>query len=87
MHFWGLTLDTTSCIFLIISIGLCVDYSAHVGHTFMTLSGSRSERTRVTLEEIGPAVFHGGFSTFMAFALLSNSESYVFTTFFKVIFR
>ncbi len=32
MHFWGLTIDTVSCNNLIIAIGLCVDYSAHIAH-------------------------------------------------------
>ena len=32
MHFWGLTIDTVSCVNLIIAIGLCVDYSAHIAH-------------------------------------------------------
>ena len=36
------------------------------------------------LSEIGPAVIHGGMSTFLAFVLLAASESYVFFTFFKV---
>ena len=36
------------------------------------------------LTEIGPAVIHGGMSTFLAFILLAASESYVFFTFFKV---
>ena len=31
MHWWGLTIDTVSCIDLVLAIGLCVDYSAHVG--------------------------------------------------------
>ena len=34
---------------------------------------------------MGPAVFNGGFSTFLAFILVAFSDSYVFTTFFKVI--
>jgi hypothetical protein len=38
-----------------------------------------------TLGEMGPPVFYGGFSTFLAFVLLAGSNSYVFTTFFKVI--
>ena len=33
---------------------------------------------------VGPAVFNGGFSTFLAFVLLAGSKSHVFTTFFKV---
>lgn len=42
MHFWGLTIDTLTSILLILSIGLAIDYSAHVGHTFMTVAGSRN---------------------------------------------
>ncbi|RUS79504.1 hypothetical protein EGW08_012736, partial [Elysia chlorotica] len=79
MHFWNLTIDTVTSIILILSIGLAVDYSAHIGHMFMT-------RTKETLGEMGPCVFYGGFSTFLAFILLSNSNSYVFSTFFKVNF-
>jgi len=31
MHFWGLTIDTVSCIDIVLGIGLCVDYAAHIG--------------------------------------------------------
>lgn len=84
MHFWGLTIDTVTTIILILAIGLAVDYSAHIGHMFMTVTGTRSDRVQETLGKMGPPVFYGGFSTFLAFALLASSNSYVFTTFFKV---
>jgi len=84
MHFWGLTIDTVSCINLVLAIGLCVDYAAHVAHTFMTMPGTRNERASATISSIGPAVFHGGFSTFLAFIFLADSDSHVFTTFFKI---
>ena len=35
LQFWGLFLDQDFAIFLTISIGLCVDYSAHIAHSFM----------------------------------------------------
>ena len=71
IHFWGLTIDTVSCVNLIIAIGLCVDYSAHVAHRFLVeRSGSREDRVRTTLIHIGPAVLNGGVSTFIAFILL-----------------
>ena len=35
LQFWGLFLDQDFAIFLTISIGLCVDYSAHIAHHFM----------------------------------------------------
>lgn len=43
-----------------------------------------TERSIATLGNIGPAVFNGGLSTFLAFVLLGASNSHVFTTFFKV---
>ncbi|KAF2346973.1 Protein patched/dispatched [Trinorchestia longiramus] len=86
MHWWGLTIDTVSCIDMVLAIGLCVDYAAHVGHVFMTCGGSRDARARHTLARIGPAVLNGGFSTFMAFCFLAYSDSHVFKTFFKVFF-
>ena len=85
IHFWGLTIDTVSCTNIIISIGLCVDYSVHIAHAFLTNQGSRNERVRNALTEIGPAVFNGGFSTFLAFILLAGSKSHVFQVFFKVL--
>ena len=35
MHFWDLTIDTVTTIILVLSIGITVDYSAHIGHAFM----------------------------------------------------
>ena len=46
---------------------------------------SRDDRMRRALVDIGPAVFNGGFSTYLAFALLCFSNSYLFRSFFKVI--
>ncbi|XP_078317578.1 patched domain-containing protein 3-like isoform X2 [Crassostrea virginica] len=86
MYFWGVTIDTASSILLTLCVGLAVDYSAHIGHTFMTVSGSKNERPVMALKEIGPAVFNGGFSTFLAFVLLANSNSYGFALFFRVFF-
>ncbi|XP_076042992.1 patched domain-containing protein 3-like [Oratosquilla oratoria] len=86
MNWWGLTIDTVSCIDLVLAIGLCVDYAVHVGHTFMTESGTRNQRARQTVAKIGPAVLNGGISTFLAFAPLAASDSHVFLTFFKIFF-
>ena len=87
MHFWGLTIDTVSCVNLIIAIGLCVDYSAHIAHRFMTETGSsKNRRVVASLSNIGPAVLNGGISTFLAFILLAGSKSHVFLSFFKIFF-
>ncbi|RUS83328.1 hypothetical protein EGW08_008906 [Elysia chlorotica] len=86
LELWGTTIDTASSILLTLCVGLAVDFSAHIGHTFMTIPGTRKARAMATLTEIGPAVFNGGFSTFLAFVLLANSKSYGFQLFFRVFF-
>ena len=93
MHFWNLTIDTTSALLLTVilsirlknekyyynffkvAMGLAVDYGAHIAHYFMTVeNGDRNQRIQETLINIGPAVWHGGFSTFLAFVLLMTSK-------------
>ncbi|KAF4533134.1 hypothetical protein B566_EDAN007945 [Ephemera danica] len=84
MYLFGLTIEISTSIVIILCVGLAVDYSAHIGHKFTTLKGTRDERAKDTLVLIGPAVLNGGISTFLAFVMLSNSDSYIFTTFFKL---
>lgn len=85
MEYWGLTIDLVSCIGLQLAVGLCVDYAAHIGHTFLTFNeGTRSDRALATVMHIGPAVLNGGVSTILAMAMLANSNAYTFKAFFKV---
>lgn len=85
MEAWGLTIDLVSCIGLELAVGLCVDYAAHVGHTFLvTGPGTKQERALNTVTHIVPAVLYGGFSTLLAVSMLANSEAYTFQAFFKV---
>ncbi|XP_059490880.1 patched domain-containing protein 3-like [Neocloeon triangulifer] len=86
MVLFGLTVEITTSIVVTLCVGLAVDYSAHVGHKFATLKGGREQRARDTLELVGPPVFNGGFSTFLAFVMLGFSDSFIFTTFFKLFF-
>ena len=38
-YFWGLSIETVTATCLTISIGLCIDYAAHIGSMFMTVQG------------------------------------------------
>ncbi|XP_045765423.1 patched domain-containing protein 3-like [Maniola jurtina] len=85
MQRWGMTVDIVCCIGLELAIGLCVDYAAHVGHTFLTITqGSRNERAFKTVTSIGSAVLLGGGSTLLSLSLLSMSKAYTFQSFFKI---
>ncbi len=53
-------------------------------HSRLIPGSCRSERAQLALSNIGPAVLNGGFSTFLSFILLADSNSHVFETFFKV---
>ena len=48
-HFWNQTIDTVLAIQLIVGIGLAIDYSAHIGHCFMTITGSKNGELRETI--------------------------------------
>ena len=84
MHTWNISIDVVSAVNVIIAIGLCVDYSVHICHAFLTLSGSRRDRAAAAITEMGPAVLNGGLSTLIAFILLAGSESHVFSVFFRI---
>lgn len=85
MQRWGMTVDIVCCIGLELAIGLCVDYAAHVGHTFLTITdGSRQDRALKTITSIGGAVLLGGGATLLSLSLLSMSQVYTFQTFAKI---
>lgn len=86
LHFWGITIDTLSCVNIVLAIGLCVDYSAHIAHAFIVSEGSSIERSQSALSLMGPAIINGGITTFLAVFPLLFSASHVFQTFFKVFF-
>ena len=84
LHFWGITIDIISSINIILSIGLCVDYSVHIALAYMVASGSRRDRAVTAVTTIGPAVVNGGITTFLSLLLCSLTHSQVLRTFFKV---
>eukprot|EP00903_Cladosiphon_okamuranus_P007237 g7024.t1 len=86
MYFWGLAIDTVAVVMLILAVGLAVDYSAHIAHSFMMKTGTRNERMMQAMSDIGVAVIHGGMSTFLAVVLLSVSSTYVFRVLFMQFF-
>merc|ERR1712232_633728 len=84
MYMLGISIDNVSVINIVLAIGLSVDYSAHVGHCFMTKGGNdRNKRALESLADIGAAVLNGATSTFLAVVVLFFSSSYVFSVLSK----
>lgn len=52
MYFWDLNIDTVTSIILIIALGLSIDFSAHIGHTFMTTKGNRTGKNGFNLLQL-----------------------------------
>merc|ERR1719317_1481133 len=84
LHFWGITIDTLSCVNIVLAVGLCIDYSAHIAHAFIVSTGTRTERAKNALVTMGPAIANGGITTFLALVFLGFSQSHIFITFFRV---
>ena len=85
LYWWNVTISGVSTIYILISVGLCVDYSAHIAHIFVISTGTPRERAIGALSRIGPCTFHALVSTFLAVVVLSFSKSYIFRIFFKAL--
>ena len=64
MYFWGLTIEISSSIIVILAAGLAIDYAAHIGHTFTTVRGSKSRKGRSSLFLSSFSCFHYPDSSF-----------------------
>jgi predicted RND superfamily exporter protein len=86
MAHWNLDFNSVTSINIVIAVGLAVDYSAHIMHSFLAATGDRMERVKGAIDHIGASVMNGAFSTFIAVLPLGLSRSYVFSVFFKMWF-
>merc|ERR1712113_857282 len=48
------------------------------------MGGTRFEKTKKALTDLGPAIANAGMTTFLAVIILPFSSSHVFLTFFKI---
>ena len=48
LHFWGITVDIISCVNIVLAVGLCVDYSVHIGHAFIVAKGEKNVRSIIS---------------------------------------
>jgi len=81
----GFSYNSVTVINGLMTVGLAVDYNAHIAHAFRHGSGSRLDRARFSLNHIGGAVFTGGVSTFLAVLPMATAQSYIFEVFFRML--
>lgn len=89
MYYVDVELNIVSVLVLVIGLGLAVDYSAHIGHTYLTTEPTdsmanasnaekRMYKARIAVSKMGSSVLHGGASTFIAVIVISGAKSYLF---------
>lgn len=87
MALWGVNLDSISMINLVICVGFSVDFSAHISYSFVSSTKSDvNEKAMDALAHLGFPILQGALSTVLGVLVLSMSGSYIFRTFFKIVF-
>ncbi|KAK7152398.1 hypothetical protein R3I93_010571 [Phoxinus phoxinus] len=87
MAFWDVSLDSVSMINLVICIGFSVDFSAHISYAFVSSEkSSANEKAVDAVTKLGYPIVQGAVSTIAGVVVLAAAESYIFRTFFKIMF-
>ena len=87
MTLWSVNLDAISMINLIMCIGFSVDFSAHISYAYMSAKvDTPEERVKSCLYSLGLPIVQGAISTILGVIALLVAPSYIFITFFKVVF-
>ncbi|XP_075000066.1 patched domain-containing protein 3 [Calonectris borealis] len=87
MTFWNVNLDSISMINLVICIGFSVDFSAHISYVFVTSGESSANKRAIeALSLLGYPIFQGAVSTILGVVVLAAAKTYIFRTFFKIMF-
>ncbi|KAI4810129.1 hypothetical protein KUCAC02_018976 [Chaenocephalus aceratus] len=87
MALWGVNLDSISMINLVMCIGFSVDFSAHISYSFISSPKSDvNEKAIDAMACLGYPILQGALSTILGVLVLSMSGSYIFRTFFKIVF-
>lgn len=79
-------LNAFSLVNIVVSIGFAVEYIVHYTRAYIVASGTADDRMKEALTEIGPAVFAGGFSAFLATLPLCFSPIKIFQLYFFQMF-
>ena len=91
-QYWGLTMNNLFSINLSFALGIAVDYSTHIAHTYLLVEPpsylksaqtKRKYKARKSVSQMGSSVFHGGFSTMIAISMLYWAKLYNVIVFFR----
>lgn len=73
----GLHFNMVTEICIVLAVGIAVDYSVHIAHSFLIHRGTRKERALGALQNIGGEVFCGSATSFLAIMGIACTTTYV----------
>ncbi|KAH9973016.1 multidrug efflux transporter AcrB transmembrane domain-containing protein [Lactifluus volemus] len=93
MGLWGISLNAISLVNLVISLGIAVEFCAHVARAFMnsgpgpttdhTIGQERDERMSAALVDVGPSVLSGiTFTKLIGMSVLALTRSKLLETYY-----
>uniref|UniRef100_A0AC34GN64 SSD domain-containing protein n=1 Tax=Panagrolaimus sp. ES5 TaxID=591445 RepID=A0AC34GN64_9BILA len=86
MTFWSVRLDFISMVTIVMSIGFCVDFAAHLAYNFAKGKNlTASDRIRNALYAVGTPILQSASSTILGVSFMAFTESYIFRSFLKTI--
>lgn len=86
MGMWNINLDTISLLSLILCVGFCVNYPAHISYAFVMSSyKTTNEKLMDSLYRISFPIFQGCLSNILGI-LFMYDNFYVVYTFIKIVF-
>ncbi|XP_034985734.2 patched domain-containing protein 3-like [Zootoca vivipara] len=87
MALWNVNLDSISMINLVICIGFSVDFSAHISYAFVSSEKPKvNDKAVDALYRLGFPILQAAVSTIVGILVLPMSSTYIFRTFFKIMF-
>ncbi|XP_060804008.1 NPC intracellular cholesterol transporter 1 homolog 1b-like [Amyelois transitella] len=86
MYLWSIPLNAVSCVNLIVSIGIAVEFCSHIAYAFATSKAPREERVEDALKSVGPTVITGITFTNIPIIVLAFSYTEIIEVFFFRMF-
>ena len=89
---WGLSFNLMTAINMTFALGVAVDYSSHIAHTYLSVkapsslqsdSSRRDYKARKAISQMGSSVAHGACSTLICVLVLGLAKVYTVVVFFK----
>lgn len=83
MKLWDVSLNAVSVVNMVMSIGISVEFCVHIAYAFTEAEGSKNERAKKALIEMGTSVFSGiTLTKFLGVAVLGFSSSKIFKIYY-----